>query len=137
MLSLHPARQRGNPSSRNPARIGLAIAGAGPLIVMGDGARLERVFENLIDNAISFSPDDGLITIAIVRENGALVVRVEDEGPGVPDEARDAIFRRFQPISPEREEFGTHSGTGQAGREAWRGGGCERVEIPGVDGTRK
>src|SRR3546814_14514944 len=31
MLSLHPARQRGNPSSRNPARIGLAIAGGGPI----------------------------------------------------------------------------------------------------------
>src|SRR3546814_4438944 len=81
---------------------------------MGDGARLERVFENLIDNAISFSPDDGLITIAIVRENGALVVRVEDEGPGVPDEARDAIFRRFQSIRPESEAFGTHSGLGLA-----------------------
>src|SRR3546814_9594388 len=81
---------------------------------MGDGARLERVFENLIDNAISFSPDDGLITIAIVRENGALVVRVEDEGPGVLDEARDAIFRRFQSIRPESAAFGTHSGLGLA-----------------------
>src|SRR3546814_21006780 len=81
---------------------------------MGDGARLERVFENLIDNAISFSPDDGLITIAIVRENGALVVRVEDEGPGVPDEAREAIFRRFQSIRPESQAFGTHSGLGLA-----------------------
>src|SRR3546814_89201 len=77
-------------------RIAYDTPGAGPLIVMGDGARLERVFENLIDNAISFSPDDGLITIAIVSENGALVVRVADAGPGVPDKARDAIFRRFQ-----------------------------------------
>ncbi|HVI98661.1 MAG TPA: stimulus-sensing domain-containing protein [Sphingomonas sp.] len=85
-----------------------------PLIAMGDGARLERVFENLVDNAISFSPDDGLITIAAARENGVLVVRIEDEGPGVPEEAREAIFRRFQSIRPEGEAFGRHSGLGLA-----------------------
>ncbi|CAN5373698.1 stimulus-sensing domain-containing protein [soil metagenome] len=82
--------------------------------VMGEGARLERVFENLIDNAISFSPDGGLITIASAREANMLIVRVEDEGPGVPEEARDQIFRRFQSIRPESEEFGKHSGLGLA-----------------------
>jgi len=82
--------------------------------VMGEGARLERVFENLIDNAISFSPEDGMISIAAAREDGALVVRVEDEGPGVPEEARDQIFRRFQSIRPESEAFGKHSGLGLA-----------------------
>ncbi|MCM8731367.1 stimulus-sensing domain-containing protein [Hephaestia sp. GCM10023244] len=95
-------------------RIAYDTPDTGSLIVMGDGARLERVFENLIDNAISFSPDDGLIALSIVREDDTLVVRVEDEGPGVPEEARDAIFRRFQSIRPEGEAFGTHSGLGLA-----------------------
>ena len=85
-----------------------------PAMVMGDGGRLERVFENLIDNAISFSPDNGLITIALGADQGQLVTRIEDEGPGVPEEARDAIFRRFQSIRPESEEFGKHSGLGLA-----------------------
>ncbi len=85
-----------------------------PLIVIGDGARLERVFENLIANALSFSPDDGLIAIAAAREGGDMIVRVEDEGPGVPEEAREAIFRRFQSIRPESEAFGQHSGLGLA-----------------------
>ncbi|HEU4960918.1 MAG TPA: stimulus-sensing domain-containing protein [Sphingomonas sp.] len=84
------------------------------LITLGDGARLERVFENLIENAISFSPDDGLVAIAAGIEDGQLVVRVEDEGLGVPDEAREAIFRRFQSIRPHGEAFGKHSGLGLA-----------------------
>jgi two-component system, OmpR family, sensor histidine kinase ChvG len=85
-----------------------------PLIAMGEGARLERVFENLTDNALSFSPDGALIGIAAGIEDEWLVVRVEDEGPGVPEEARDAIFRRFQSIRPESEAFGKHSGLGLA-----------------------
>lgn len=84
------------------------------LTTMGEGSRLERVFENLIDNAVSFSPDDSLIGIAATRDRGDLVVRVEDEGPGVPVEARDDVFRRFQSIRPQGETFGQHSGLGLA-----------------------
>ena len=88
--------------------------GTQPLRVLGEGARLERVFENLLDNAVSFSPDGGLITVAARREGGELVVQVEDEGPGVPQEAREAVFQRFQSIRPESEAFGQHSGLGLA-----------------------
>ncbi|KRC82160.1 sensor histidine kinase [Sphingomonas sp. Root241] len=85
-----------------------------PLTVLGEGARLERVFENLVENAVSFSPANGLITISAATHREMLVVRVEDEGPGVPEEARDAIFRRFHSIRPESEAFGQHSGLGLA-----------------------
>lgn len=85
-----------------------------PLAAVGDGSRLERVFENLIDNAISFSPDGGLITIAGRYEGEDLMLSVEDQGPGVPDEEREAVFRRFQSIRPSSEAFGQHSGLGLA-----------------------
>lgn len=85
-----------------------------PLIVMGDGARLERVFENLIDNATSFSPDNGTIEIAATSDGEDLVVRIDDEGPGVPEDEREAVFRRFQSIRPSGEAFGQHSGLGLA-----------------------
>lgn len=88
------------------------VAGRRP--VLGEGARLERVFENLFENALSFSPDDGLVTVSATAEQRDLVVRVEDEGPGVPEEARESVFNRFQSIRPDGEAFGKHSGLGLA-----------------------
>ena len=82
--------------------------------VMGDPTRLERVFENLIENALSFSPPGGLIAISAQEEDDALALWVEDEGPGVPEEAREAIFRRFHSVRPSSEAFGQHSGLGLA-----------------------
>ncbi|MEN3746916.1 stimulus-sensing domain-containing protein [Sphingomonas sp. HF-S3] len=85
-----------------------------PLVVLGEGARLERVFDNLIENAISFSPEGGLIAISATSDDRMLTVRVEDDGPGVPEEARDAVFRRFHTVRPASEAFGQHSGLGLA-----------------------
>ena len=86
----------------------------GPAIALGEGTRLERVFDNLIDNALSFSPDGGLVVIGAARQGEMLVVHVDDQGPGVPEEAREAVFRRFQSIRPAGETFGRHSGLGLA-----------------------
>ena len=83
-------------------------------MILGEGARLERVFENLIDNALSFSPDAGRIAISAIREQNELVIRVEDEGPGVPEEAREDVFRRFHSVRPDTDSFGQHSGLGLA-----------------------
>lgn len=84
------------------------------LSVYGEGARLERVFENLIDNAVSFSPDEGRIVLRATRADDMLVVRVEDDGPGVPESERESIFRRFHSVRPATEAFGRHSGLGLA-----------------------
>ncbi|MES2095544.1 MAG: stimulus-sensing domain-containing protein [Pseudomonadota bacterium] len=100
----------------------------GRTIVSGEPARLERVFDNLFDNAVSFSPDAGLIAVSAVTEGAELVVSVEDEGPGVPSEARESVFRRFQSIRPETEEFGKHSGLGLA---------IARTIVEGHQGTIK
>lgn len=83
-------------------------------VVFGEGARLQRVFENLLDNAVSFSPDGGTIAVTLAGMGDELMVRVDDEGPGVPEEARESVFRRFQSIRPEGEAFGRHSGLGLA-----------------------
>ena len=83
-------------------------------VVLGEGARLERVVENLIDNALSFSPEGGVVAIAVRRDGAELVIQVDDEGPGVPEDAREAVFRRFQSVRPASEAFGQHSGLGLA-----------------------
>src|SRR3569623_384120 len=84
------------------------------MVVLGEGARLERVFEHLIGNALSFSPDEGLIAISAGRSGDMLEIRVEDEGPGVPDATREQVFTRFQLLCFEEEAFGQHSGLGLA-----------------------
>ncbi len=84
------------------------------LVVLGEGARLERVFANLIENAISFSPPGGTVTIAGGNDGDLIEIAVEDEGPGVPEAERDSIFRRFHSVRPGGEAFGQHSGLGLA-----------------------
>lgn len=86
----------------------------GNLIVLGEGARLERVFENLIVNAISFSPPQGNVSVAARSSFGWIEVIVEDQGPGVAESSREAIFRRFHSDRPDAEAFGKHSGLGLA-----------------------
>ena len=54
------------------------------------------------------------MSIAARRDQAMLEIRVEDEGPGVPEEAREAIFRRFHSVRPSSEGFGEHSGLGLA-----------------------
>lgn len=95
-------------------RLAFARPHAGTAVVHGDGSRLTRVIENLVDNAISFSPPDGLVQIAATRDGDQVLIRVDDEGPGVSPEAREAIFNRFHSIRPEGEAFGRHSGLGLA-----------------------
>lgn len=88
-------------------------AGTIPL-VLGEEKRLARVFENLIDNGISFSPPRGTVTIDLAAEPDTVRLTVEDEGPGVPPEEREAVFRRFHSVRPAAEDFGRHSGLGLA-----------------------
>ncbi len=82
--------------------------------VMGDDNRLERVFDNLIDNALSFSPPGGVVRVSATRSGDEVIVRVEDDGPGVETQYRDAIFHRFYSMRPAGETFARHSGLGLA-----------------------
>lgn len=114
-------------------RLAFARPHKGTAIVFGDGSRLTRVIENLIDNAISFSPTDGLVQIAATRDDEHILIRVEDEGPGVPIEARDAIFNRFHSVRPDSEQFGRHSGLGLAIAKAIVEGHGGTIHVTGRD----
>jgi two-component system, OmpR family, sensor histidine kinase ChvG len=83
-----------------------------PLIVPGIESRLSQVFLNLIANAVSFSPPGGEIRIAAHPDGRAVLVTVEDQGPGIPEDKLTAIFDRFYTERPAGEKFGTHSGLG-------------------------
>ncbi|MCW2391009.1 two-component system sensor histidine kinase ChvG [Sphingobium sp. B1D7B] len=103
------------PREDGPAvRLSYAGPGRGAVFVSGDPQKLVRVVDNLIDNARSFSPDGGRIRLTLSAEDSKAIVAVEDEGPGVPESEREAIFRRFHSVRPERDGFGNHSGLGLA-----------------------
>jgi two-component system sensor histidine kinase ChvG len=82
------------------------------LIVPGIESRLSQVFVNVIANAVSFSPPEGEIRIRARLDGRAVLVSVEDEGPGIPEDKLTAIFDRFYSERPAGEKFGTHSGLG-------------------------
>jgi two-component system sensor histidine kinase ChvG len=85
--------------------------GAHPYRVIGHDSRLSQVIVNLLDNAISFSPPDGRVTVWARRVGSEIKIAVEDEGPGVPPENLERIFERFYTDRPG-ESFGQNSGLG-------------------------
>lgn len=78
--------------------------------------RLAQVFLNLLDNAASFSPENGEITVTLeaCRLEGAEAWRIDvaDEGPGIPPDNLESVFERFYSERPEEHGFGEHSGLG-------------------------
>ena len=81
-------------------------------LVPGNEGRLAQVFENLIANALSFSPRGQSVVVGIHAHDKQIAVTVDDSGPGIPDGKLDAIFDRFYTERPEHEDYGRHSGLG-------------------------
>ena len=82
--------------------------------VLGHDSRLGQVFNNLIDNALSFSPPAGTVRIRAWREPTTICVTVDDDGPGIRADNLESIFERFYTDRPEGDEFGQNSGLGLA-----------------------
>ena len=90
-------------------------APADPVPVTAVPERLTQVFENLLDNAIDFSPPGGRVTVSLQPAGMAQAVIVEDEGPGIPPEHRERIFDRFFSWRPESGQARNgHMGLGLA-----------------------
>jgi two-component system sensor histidine kinase ChvG len=87
-------------------------SGRPPFRVRGHDGRFSQVFNNLIENALSFSPPGGKVAVGLARDGGTIVATVEDEGPGIPDNRLETIFDRFYSERPAAEAFGKHSGLG-------------------------
>ena len=79
--------------------------------VMASADRLTQVIENLLANAVSFSPTDGTVTVTLRVEDNFTVFTIADEGPGIPEEHFERIFSRFFSYRPDHTGDG-HSGLG-------------------------
>ena len=78
--------------------------------VLADHEKIDRVFMNLLDNALKYAPEGGQIVVSVARQQeGYVQVSVTDDGPGIPPEERERIFERFAQVpngQPRRRGFG-------------------------------
>lgn len=97
-----------NATAPSGIHLELAMRGRG-IRVLASPERLAQVFENLLANAIGFSPAGSGIAVTVTAEAGDAVVTVDDRGPGIPDAHMARIFERFftyRPVDARREHVG-------------------------------
>lgn len=114
-----------------------------PVVARVDAAKVERIVENLVGNAVKHTPPGTPIAVRVARNGSGVLIAVEDEGPGIPDDARESVFRLFvRGTGGHAEAPGTGIGlalveqfTRLHGGEAWvepreAGGSSFRVLLP-------
>lgn len=106
------------------------------LMVEGDTERLREAIDNLVSNAVKYSPIGGRISVTASRQEGEAVTRVVDQGPGLSPEDRGRLFGRFQRLSakPTGGESSTGLGLSIAKRIVDLHKGRIFVETPGASG---
>jgi signal transduction histidine kinase len=83
-----------------------------PVTVAGDPELLRRAVENVIRNAIRYSPRESNVEVHLARNNGKVVVDVRDRGPGVPEDALPRLFDAFYRVEPDRDRASGGIGLG-------------------------
>lgn len=66
-----------------------------PAYILGNSTAIGILVRNLVDNAIRYSPEESIVSIRVEKEKNQVLLRVIDNGPGIPKELRDQVFQRF------------------------------------------
>jgi len=96
---------------------------------------LEEVIENILDNAIGFSPANGAITVTLAKSGAMVDLRIEDQGPGIDPKKIDRIFDRYYSLRPNAEPDAGKSRTGLVLPHAGLGLWIVRRNIEALGGT--
>jgi two-component system sensor histidine kinase ChvG len=89
------------------------VVPASPVIVMASRERLGQVFDNVLSNAVSFSPSAGVVVVTLTADERHARITVDDEGPGIPAGHLDRVFDRFFSYRPD-DRARAHVGLGLA-----------------------
>jgi signal transduction histidine kinase len=109
-----------------------------PVQALADATALQRVLNNLIGNALKYTPDDGTVTIAVAPAEDQVTIHVEDTGPGMDPDAVPHLFEPFAqaPDSNGRARTGSGLGLAIAKRLADAMEADLRVDTAPGEGTR-
>jgi two-component system sensor histidine kinase ChvG len=89
---------------RAPRGVTIGFDGEGVAIVNARGDHLAQVVDNLLDNAVGFSPDAGTVRVTARHDGAWCVLTISDQGPGIPDGHRDKVFDRFFSYRPGQDQ---------------------------------
>jgi heavy metal sensor kinase len=106
-----------------------------PVRMKADEALLRRMFGNLLNNALTYTPRGGSVNVSISRLRERVELRVADTGPGIPLEDRERVFQRFVRLDPSRAAGGAGLGLAIARWVAEAHGGRVEVLSSGPEGT--
>ncbi|MGZ7042446.1 MAG: sensor histidine kinase, partial [Thermoanaerobaculia bacterium] len=116
-LDLRALAQESLESARPQAEAGgitLEFPAETALRVTGDRMRLGQLLDNMISNAVKFTPHGGTVSVRTSRSNGSAVLEVQDTGMGVPDGDQEHLFDRFFRTQAAEENAIQGSGLGLA-----------------------
>lgn len=108
-LIVHAIDQINLVAEEKSIRIRQALADDIPLLYIDDDM-ITRVIVNLLDNAIKYSPEGGVITVSTATSDSEVYMRVKDTGPGIPPEAQSAIFDKFSRVKQQHMPRGVGLG---------------------------
>ena len=123
---------------RERGRVRFRLESPATSTVRGSTDRISRIFENLLDNAAGFSPAGGEVVVRLERRDSTAVVRVADQGPGIPEGHLHRVFERFFTYRPRPGDSRTngsgHSGLGLSIAAAIAEGYGGRIQASNRDG---
>ncbi len=124
------------------------LAAAEPM-VLGEFARLNQVFWNLLKNAAKFGKANGVVTISTANDGGDVVIEIRDDGLGIEAERLASIFGAFNPIKPQPTATGVglglaitraivegHGGEIHVQSDGKGRGALVRIHLPGAPGAK-
>ncbi|MCB9963634.1 MAG: sensor N-terminal transmembrane domain-containing protein [Rhodospirillales bacterium] len=106
------SRSSGDPSALQKRPQVMCTFPDDPCLTWGSGDALAQVFQNLIANALSFSPPGQPVRVMLTRKKQSLYVFVEDKGPGIPESRLEKVFERFYTDRPKGHDRVKNSGLG-------------------------